>query len=542
MPHALAIATPQGRDRRSRRRLYETRSFEQLETDVQAVAAGLQALGLTKGMRLALLVRPGIQFTTLVFGMLRAGAVTVLIDPGIGRKHLLKCLEEVKPQGFVAVPLAQAIRTWFRAKFPQASLNVTVGNRWFWGGVTYRQLIEQGRRAAECTIDAQDDDAAAIIFTSGSTGPPKGVLYTHRIFEQQVFEIQRQYQIKAGDVDLTGFPLFALFNAAMGVTTITPDMDASRPAKLDPRKFIESLGDYRVTQSFGSPAIWNRVVTHCERCCVYMPQLRRVLTAGAAAPPALLEKIRKHIAEDGQVHTPYGATECLPVATIESREVLQETAQRTRSGAGVCVGKRFPGIRWKIIETVDGPIPHIQSANELPIGQIGEIIVQGPVVTKEYVTRKEFNARSKIQDGDSFWHRIGDVGYLDEQDRFWYCGRAGHRVQTPAGVLYTEMCEAIFNEHENVARSALVGIGPADKQTPVIVVEPKPGKFPRGAQVRTFNRELLEIAQANTLTQGIEHFLFHPSLPVDIRHNAKIFREKLAPWAESKLKRGNVIP
>ena len=80
-------------------------------------------------------------------------------------------------------------------------------------------------------------------------------------------------------------------------------------------------------------------------------------------------------------------------------------------------------------------------------------------MTREYVTRTEANALAKIADGPRVWHRMGDVGYLDEQGRFWFCGRMAHRVQTAAGPMFTIPCEAIFNQHPAIYRSALVGVG-----------------------------------------------------------------------------------
>jgi acyl-CoA synthetase (AMP-forming)/AMP-acid ligase II len=208
----------------------------------------------------------------------------------------------------------------------------------------------------------------------------------------------------------------------------------------------------------------------------------------------------------------------------------------TEQGAGTCVGRRFPGIRWKVIRAVEGPIPTIGEIEELPSGEIGEIIVQGPVVTREYVTRREANALHKIEDGDSFWHRIGDVGYLDDQDRFWFCGRKAHRVLTDGGPMYTIPCEAIFNRHKSVYRSALVGIGAAGSQRPVIVVEAWPEHRPATRRQREqLADELRALAATSPLTARIRDFLVHPSLPVDIRHNAKIFRERLAVWAAREL-------
>ena len=82
------------------------------------------------------------------------------------------------------------------------------------------------------------------------------------------------------------------------------------------------------------------------------------------------------------MYTPYGATEALPVASIESREVLDETAAKYAQGAGTCVGQRFPGIKWKIVAINDGPAESFSDLTELPQGEIGELIVQGDVVTR----------------------------------------------------------------------------------------------------------------------------------------------------------------
>lgn len=541
-PHALAIAAPRRRRPRGQSD-YRQVTFAQLEDDTTRLAAGLQALGVRQGQRIVLLVRPGIDFIALTFALFKTGAVVVLIDPGMGGRHLLQCLEDVKPEGFITIPLAQAILWWNRRRFPAAKLHVTSGRGW-WG----TRVDDLRRHAAQefQPVLVDPHDPAAIIFTTGSTGPPKGVLYQHGNFATQVRELQQQYQIQPGEIDLPGFPLFALFNSAMGVSTIIPAMDPRRPAQVDPHNIVHAVHDWQVTQAFGSPAIWNVVGRHCETHGIRLPSLRRVLSAGAPVPPHVLDRMQRAIADDGAVHTPYGATESLPVATISSREVLSSTAELSRRGQGTCVGRRFPSVDWRIIEISDGPLPDISHCRELPRGQVGELIVRGPAITSAYVTRTEANALAKVRDGDGFWHRIGDVGYLDLEDRFWFCGRKAHRVITPAGTMFTIPCEAIYNQHPAIYRSALVGMGTPGRQTPAIVVEPWPEHFPRSAAARkTLLDELFTRAQEFEPTRGIErrHLLVHPSLPVDIRHNAKIFREKLGPWAAAQLaKAGVAVP
>jgi olefin beta-lactone synthetase len=545
MPDAIAVVEPLDYDQQGKRR-YRHVTFRQLDEDSDRIAAGLNAIGAAPGTRLALLVRPSIDFISLVFGLFKSGAVAILIDPGMGRRNLIGCLAEAEPEGFVAIPVVQAVRWLLRRRFPKARFNVTVGRRWFWDGITLTQLREIGAKNSKSpnpqipkspnpSADTSPDAPAAIIFTTGSTGPPKGVLYSHRNFNAQVDQIRDFYDIRPGEIDLPCFPLFGLFNCAMGVTAVIPDMDPTRPAQVDPCKIIEAASDWSVTQAFGSPAIWDRVSRHCEAHAVRLPTIRRVLSAGAPIPADVLRRTKACIHAEGDVHTPYGATESLPVASNSASEVLGETAAQTRLGTGVCVGRRFRDIRWKVIRIVDGPIRSIEDVEELPTGEIGELIVTGPQVTRAYVTRVQWNALSKIPDGQHVWHRIGDSGYLDDQDRFWFCGRVAHRVLTAAGPMYPVRCEAIFNVHPAIRRSALVGVGTPGQQRPVIVLEPHRGQMPKGAKHRAaFFAEIRQLAAANPLTAAIDTFLLHPRFPVDIRHNAKIFREKLAQWAAGR--------
>ena len=225
-PEQPAVLEPEGRDDADRvtfRRL----TFAELDRESDRLARGLVRMGVTPGTKLVLFVPFSIEFVTLTFALFKAGAVVVLIDPGMGRTYIFRCLEEIQPDGFVAIPRVHAVRSLFRARFRSARFNVTVGRRWFWGGATYDQL-----RGKEWTpfevVPTRATDPAAVIFTSGSTGPPKGVLYEHGMFDAQVDLIRDFYGIQPGEIDLPGFPLFGLFNAAMG--PIGPSLPAETAA------------------------------------------------------------------------------------------------------------------------------------------------------------------------------------------------------------------------------------------------------------------------------------------------------------------------
>ena len=498
--------------------------FRDLLAGSEGFARLLEARGVRRGDRVMLMVRPSLAFVCLTFALFRLGAVVILIDPGMGYRNLLRCIGSVRPDILVGIPAAVGFSHLFRPAFATVRRRIMVTRRLTAAALTGAVgAVPEGGAAGV-------DDLAAIIFTTGSTGPPKGVQYTHGIFHTQLELIRDYYGIGPTDVDQPGFPLFGLFATALGARAVIPDMDPTRPAEVDPEKFVRTLLDHRVTYSFGSPAIWNVVSRYCLERALVLP-VRKVLMAGAPVPGELVERVQRILPPEALVYTPYGATESLPVTCLEGREIVRETWPLTRTGHGTCVGRPLPGMTVRVLEPVDGPIETWDRVRELAVGEIGEITVRGPVVTRAYDGNERENLLAKIADNDGFWHRLGDMGYLDDAGRLWFCGRKAHRVGTANGVLYTVPCEAIFNEHPQVRRAALVGLGPWGRQTPVVILEPV---GPVDGEEALF-AELRGLALANPLTAGIERFLVHRSFPVDIRHNAKIFREQLAAWAAKRV-------
>jgi acyl-CoA synthetase (AMP-forming)/AMP-acid ligase II len=381
-------------------------------------------------------------------------------------------------------------------------------------------------------------------------------VYTHEIFAAQVDILRRLYSIEPGEIDLQTFPLFGLFAPALGMSTVVPDMDATRPAQVDPCKIIEAVENFGVTNLFGSPALLNRVGRYGAEHNIKLPSLKRVLSAGAPVSAEVIERFSTMLSPGVEIFTPYGATEALPVCSVGSDEVLgratripadaspalappetpADCATRTLTdrGAGVCVGRPVAEMKVRIIRISDDPIPVWSDDLVVAQGQVGEIVVQGPIVTREYFHRPEATALAKIADGAAFHHRMGDLGYFDERGRVWFCGRKSHRVVTEQATMFTIPCEAVFNTHPRVYRTALVGVRRGGTVCPVLCVELE--KDAADADREELTKELLALGASQAHTMNIKTFLFHPAFPVDIRHNAKIFREKLAVWAARTLR------
>ncbi len=644
-PEQMAVMFPESRDRQGRT-AYTSLTFRQLDDESDHIAAGLTGTGIGRGVRTALMVPPSLEFFSLTFALFKAGAVPVFIDPGMGLKNIGKCLAEAEPVGFIGITKAHIARWLFGwgkgslTKFVRVggwkSSYMSINN----SSMTLRDLIRVGQGRCESSgmkpvdtdglapgmhnlealvpprstiVETAASDVAAILFTSGSTGVPKGAVYSHGNFVAQVELLKQVFGIEPGEIDLCTFPLFALFASALGMTAIVPRMDFTRPARVNPREVIEPIQRYSATNMFGSPALLNAVGRYASRridghVAEPMPSLKRVLSAGAPVSAEIIGRFQATLAPGRQIFTPYGATESLPVAVIGSREVLNETRAKTAQGAGTCVGRPVPGVQVSIIRITDEPILAWNDSLLMLRGEIGEIVVQGPQVTREYFNRPDLTALAKIrmppvgrallpvvvgdmrqgqapqtselavetvaaqqavtppilksavpdpliaceqtklkEDGQEcpsydgveyrdaeqrlgdIAHRMGDLGYFDEQGRLWFCGRKSHRVVTPDRTYFTEPVEGVFNAHPQVFRTALVGVVRNGVMQPLLCVELEADA--RRTSKAKLTEELLALGAKFDTSRPVQTILFHKAFPVDVRHNSKIFREKLAVWA-----------
>jgi acyl-CoA synthetase (AMP-forming)/AMP-acid ligase II len=517
-PNDCALKIPQGWDGEIIR--YRSLTFCELENLSNQCVNYLKHREVTRGSRVQLAVKPGLELILITFALFKLGAFPVVIDPGMGIKNFLSCVKRTKPDVLVGIPMAIWLSRLFWNSFRGINARVTVGTNF---EKSLKELPDE-----PILEHAEENDLAAILFTSGSTGAPKGVLYEHGMFDAQVRLIGETYGIERGEIDLPMLPVFALFNPAFGMTTIVPEMDPSRPATVDPRNIVQAILQNDVTSSFGSPVLWNKICGYCLEESIQLPSIKRVLMAGAPVPPALIEAFKK-VLVNGEIHTPYGATESLPVCSISGKRILEETMPKTNLGKGTCVGKAVSEMEVRVIEISEDPISTMSDAALLPAGEIGELVVRGPVVTKAYDQLEEATAKAKIADGQSIWHRMGDTGYLDEDGNVWFCGRVAERVQTESGVLFTDPVEAHFNQQPNVFRSALIGLGELPNQTPAIVIQPEKDHWTDDyIDHQAWEKELLASVPPDSIAAKVEKVFFYKDFPVDVRHNAKIHRLTLA--------------
>lgn len=514
---------------------YHECSFAQIQHLTNVYAAGFSDQGIKKGTRVIMLVPHSLDFYLVMFALFKIGAVPIVVDPGMHKKDMLICIKEAEAEAIIGIPFAFLLKSIFRKYFKSCKIFIIVGKKQIWKGIALSEIKNKYNTAHDILVDTFEDDLAAILFTSGSTGIAKGVEYEHGMFNQQVLSIQKLYGLKPGQKDLPCFPLFGLFSLAIGITLILPDINPAKPASVNPCKITEPILKFGITNCFASPAIWKNVSLYCEHLKITLPTLKIALAAGAPIAGHIIQRLCNGILpKEGNIYTPYGATESLPVASIGGRERLLNTQQKTNEGGGICVGKPLAEVNVKIIKITEEAITTWNDSAELPNGQIGEIIVNSKATTKNYFRKPEKTKMSKIFDGKLLWHRMGDVGYLDSEGALWFCGRKDHRIILPNNeVLFSIPCESVFNEHDKVSRSALVkGRKVIDFHEPILIIELNSEHWSKKSH--RLAEEILRLGQKYSHTKLIRKALFFKRLPVDIRHNAKINREWLGAWAQKQ--------
>ena len=516
------VSFPRGSDRPR----YDAIDFAALAARIQAYERGLAAAGLRAAERVIMLVTPGADFLALSYAVMGRGAVPVFIDPGMGVGAVVACMKEAEPSGFIGVPKAHLLRLKAADLFRSLRFSVVAGRLPLFGATRLRSLLVSAG-AALPPVARQADDPALVAFTSGGTGRPKGVIFTNRMLSEQLAVFRNQFGFRGGEQDLPLLPVFSLFTSALGVGSIFPPLDPARPLALVPRQIIRVMRDLGNQTSFGSPTLWTKIAEYCRQTGTSLPHVRRVFMAGAPVSEATLELVRAACPQ-AESFTPYGATEALPVTIAAAAELRQDPPVLAVTGEqGTPVGRAIDGVLLRVVEPPDGPTtgPLV----DCPERVIGEIVVSGETVSREYLARPEATAASKIHEGGRLWHRMGDMGYLDADGQLYFCGRRVHVVTTAEQTFHSVPVENVFNRHPQVSRTALIGVA----GMPALVVEPRSPSLDAPGRRRLAD-ELRTIGAADPVTAPIRRIYFHPSFPVDARHNAKIFRDRLAAWAATQ--------
>jgi len=499
-------------------------TFAGLWERVDRVSAGLRRRGLQAGDRAIVMIPMSIDLYAALLGLLKMGAVAVFVDPWIGARQIAAFAAFAEPRAFLGIPKSHVLRLLDR-RLRTIPLTVTTGGRL--GPLPARHTLaeleqETGDGVGDRVAPAAADDSALITFTSGSSGEPKGADRTHGFLLAQHRALAAEFPaLPSGnsdnsEIDMPMFPVFALNNLAGGVTSVVPAMDFRRVESVDAARVLRQMKAHGVTTCTASPPFFDRLAEKIDP--QNRPPLRRLLTGGAPVSDAQLRAWRRAL-PDPEILVVYGSTEAEPVAHLTAEERLDAVNDLRPQTPGYCVGHPSPRVQAKVIR-IEGSLDQ-----ELPTGEIGELVVTGDHVSRDYYRNPQAVRENKITDfqgtnAGAVWHRMGDTGSFDTAGRFWIAGRVHSTIHRPTGPVHPQLVEqAAQGEDARIHRLAAVGLpDPLGGERAVLVVE------------TAGSADLMQDIAARLAAAGLEVddviFTREP-LPVDPRHNSKIDYPKL---------------
>jgi len=488
-------------------------TFGELRERVGRAAAGLRRLGLKPGERAIVMIPMSIDLYVAMLALLEMGAVAVFVDPWIGRRQIAAFAAFAEPRAWLGIGKSHLLRL----SDPRLrGIPVTVTTGWHLGPWPARCSLA-GIEVGEGEIHpVSPEDPALITFTTGSSGEPKGANRTHRFLLAQRAALAAEFPAAQGDVEMTMFPVFALNNLAAGVPSVVPAMDFRRVDRVDATRVLAQMRHHEVTTCTASPPFFDRLAAEIERRPAERPALRRLLTGGAPVSDAELRTWRLAFPET-EILVAYGSTEAEPVAHLTAEERLAATNPARPLAPGYCAGRPIDRIRAKVARIEAGPIElgaEGWAAWELPAGEIGELVVSGDHVCRDYYRNPRAVGENKIADGEAVWHRMGDTGSFDAEGRFWLAGRVHSTIHRGGALVHPQLVEqAARGEDPRIRRIAAVGVpDPSLGERVVLVVETEEEKI---------EGEIASRAAAAGLIAD-EIVLTSEPLPVDPRHNSKI--------------------
>lgn len=506
-----------------------TLTFAELDARVMHVAAGLAAVGVRRGERIALLVPPGTDLTAALYGIWRAGIIAVVVDAGLGIRGMRVALRSAGPayvigsaKGLAAARLMGTGAQMLSVGPVPASARRALGVRW-----SLEEIEALGADAAPPDAPGAGDPAV-IAFTSGATGPAKGVLYLHGQLQAQREQLASLYSITASDRLVAAFGPFALFGAALGIPSAVPDMNLTAPRTLTARAMGDAAAAVDATMVFASPAALANVVATADAVDpagrAALSRVRLLLSTGAPVPAETLHAMRR-LLPAAEAHAPYGMTEVLPVADIDLTGL-----DDAGLGNGVCVGRPVPGVEVELAPLDSDGVPGDPWTTDPEV--TGEVCVRAAHIKARYDRLWVTDRAATPAPG---WHRTGDVGHFDVDGRLWIEGRLVHVIVTAQGPVTPVGIERRVEAVPGVRRAAVVGVGPRGAAQVVVVVEH--ADVHRSGLAPASLRDAVRAAAAGGPGEGpaIAAVLVVRTLPVDIRHNSKIDRVAVGHWAQRVL-------
>lgn len=487
------------------------------------IAKGFTDLGIEKGDRVILFVPMSLYLYASMFALQKIGAIPTFLDSWARRDQLGVSAEVAAPKCMISFQQAFDLCSGAEV-FDKMPLKIVVGDHTGDFDSSIEKLMQSEGEVPICPME--QEETALITFTTGSSGTPKGANRTHRFLAAQHYALHRGLPYVESDVDLPVFPIFSLNNLAEGVATVIPSFDVGVPTETVPITLLGQFKECKVTCTTLSPSIFNALSKYCLDNNITMPDLKRVVTGGAPVSRDNVVDFTK-VAPNAEILVLYGSTEVEPIAHISAKEMIELKSVTEDDSEmvdeGVNVGHLDTGLRYKFIKIDKGSVA-INSDEEfdkitLPDGEVGELIVSGEHVCRDYFNNEEAFSRAKILDHNNIvWHRTGDLGKLDNDGNLWLVGRVHNAIDRNGTYCFPVRAEIVMKKLPFTKYCAYLGVEDSKlgEKTVCVVAPNDDNSLSKEEMISEIDR----ITKKNNIV--VDAIVIHDNIPMDARHHSKV--------------------
>jgi fatty-acyl-CoA synthase len=442
------------------------RTYQELNERSNRLAKALLKLGLQKKDRIATLSFNSIELMESYLAHLKIGAITVPLNAWGMDKDILYQADFTECRFFLFtrdfLPRVEKLRP----SLPRVQEWIFVGDSPPAFAHPYEDLVA-AESGGDFPIGAKEEDEAFILFTGGTTGTPKGAVLTHKSLLWNIISVTTENQSPTPD-DVVYYPMPLFHTAALsrflaymyagGTFIVTKEFD--------PRKCLEIIEEEKVTAITGNPTIWRKLLKEMETKSYDTRSMRMYLSSQGFLHPAMQQAIETRLFPRAQTYVSYALTEASPGVTI-----LKPEDRPKETGS---VGKPYMCTEVRIVDEED---------RDLPVGEVGEIIIKGPTVMKEYYQNPEETAQT-LRGG---WLHTGDLGRYDEEGFLYFVDRKKDMIKTGGLNVYSKEIEEVLSRHPKIAEAVIIGV-PDEKwgETVKAVVVAKDGQILTEGEVIDF--------------------------------------------------------
>ena len=422
-------------------------SYAEFDQTVGRFASALQDLGVGKGDHVALLLGNTPHFFISLYASMRIGATAIPINPIYTADEISYIIQNGDVKVVIALDMLLPLVEAGVKAFPQVQDYIVcettpdVGEKFAAlsdAAKAKTKLFTHVLASTTSTVDpvaVDQDDTAVILYTSGTTGRPKGAMLTHGNLYSNARDTGNYLQMSGEDRIITTLPVFHVF--ALTVVVNAPLMKGATllvAPRFSPGEIFKLAADYKATVFAGVPTMFNFLYQFEEGDPKAFENLRLAISGGASLPVSLLHNFEQKF--NVRVSEGYGLSEASPVTCFNPLD------RERKAGS---IGQSIINVENKVVDEL---------GNEVPVGEVGELIVRGPNVMKGYYKLPEETAMA-IRNG---WLYTGDLAKKDEEDYFYIVDRKKDLIIVGGFNVYPREVEEVLFAHPNVIEAAVIGL------------------------------------------------------------------------------------